>query len=203
MICITDADPTIKKNNKWASAFPFELDGSENCKPLSSHVEELKDKFEDIYNNISVYHPPVNYGKTLEYELCRENPTSPLLITDSFPIQNSAHTPENYQDIISKYDSNLDSITDEYKTKLSIDDFTKNRILDSISKCNWGDEAEKKKAVIAAIYYTIVSNAKGEHAFYLEQKLRDNLNKEGVEKLEFNIPSYIMDALNKTVSNDD
>ena len=203
VICITDADPTIKKNNKWASAFPFELDGSENCKPLSSHVEELKDKFEDIYNNISVYHPPVNYGKTLEYELCRENPTSPLLITDSFPIQNSAHTPENYQDIISKYDSNLDSITDEYKTKLSIDDFTKNRILDSISKCNWGDEAEKKKAVIAAIYYTIVSNAKGEHAFYLEQKLRDNLNKEGVEKLEFNIPSYIMDALNKTVSNDD
>ena len=48
-----------------------------------------------------------------------------------------------------------------------------------------------------------MSNAKGEHAFYLEQKLRDNLNKEGVEKLEFNILSYIMDALNKTVSNDD
>lgn len=203
VVCITDADPTIKKNNKWVSAFPFELDDSEDSKALSSHVTELKDNFETKYNNIFVFYPPIGTGKTLEYELCKENLTSTLLITDSFPSKNSAHTPKNYQDLISKYDSNLDSITDEYKSKLDIADFTKNRILDSISRCNWADDAEKKKAIIAAIYYTIVSDAKGEHAFYLEQNLRENFDKQGEEKLDFNIPNYINDALTKIVSEND
>lgn len=202
VVCITDADPTIKKSNKWVSAYPFELDGSENSKSLSIHVIELKEKFEDKYANIFVFHPPIGTGQTLEYELCKENPSSPLLITESFPSQNSAHTPANYTAIISKYGDNLEVIIEEYKDKLEIKDLTENRILESISKCTWGDETEKKKALIAAIYYKVVSNAKGQHAFYLEQKLRDNFIKEGAEKLEFNVPKYIADALTEIIKKD-
>lgn len=202
VVCITDADPTIKKGNKWDSAFPFELDGTANSKPLSTHVTDLKEKFEDKYANIFIFHPPKGTGKTLEYELCKENPKSPLLITDAFPSQNSAHTPDNYTAIISRYEDDLNAIIEEYKTKLEIDNLDENRILKSISKCTWGDETEKKKALIAAIYYKVVSNAKGQHAFYLEQKLRDNFIKEGAEKLEFNVPTYIADALTEIIKKD-
>ena len=45
VVCITDADPTIKKNNKWNSTFPFVLDSTENSKPLSTHVTELLRNF--------------------------------------------------------------------------------------------------------------------------------------------------------------
>jgi len=202
VVCITDADPTIKKSNKWVSAYPFELDGSDNSKPLSTHVTDLKEEFGDKYSNIFVFHPSIGTGKTLEYDLCKENPSSPLLITESFPSQNSAHTPTNYTAIISKYGDDLEVIIEEYKNKLEIEDLTENRILESISKCTWGDETEKKKALIAAIYYKVVSNAKGQHAFYLEQKLRDNFIKEGAEKLEFNVPKYIADALTEIIKKD-
>jgi predicted ATP-dependent endonuclease of OLD family len=199
VVCITDADPSIKKNNKWVSAFPFELDESENSKSLSAHVTELKEKYEDKYANIFVFHPPIGKGKTLEYELCKENPQSTLLITDSFPSQNSAHTPTNYQEIISKFDDSLDDIIEEYKSKLGIDELKENKILESISTCTWPNEIDKKKALIAAIYYKIVSGAKGQHAFFFEQNLRENFTKEAGEKLDFNVPKYIIDALTEIV----
>ncbi len=197
-VCITDADPTIKKDNKWASAFPFKLDDTENSNPLSSHVTYLIENFENIFPNISIYHPHCGKGKTFEYEIGKENPTSELLITKTFPSQNSAHTPENYQDIISKYPNDLDDIIQEYKNKLGIDTIEDSKILADISNCEWDDE-EKKKALIAAIYYKIVSNAKGEHAFYFEQQLRENFKKEAEEKSQFNVPDYITCALTKIV----
>lgn len=199
VVCITDADPVIKKNNKWISAFPFELDSTENSKPLSSHVIELKDNFEANYSNIFVYHPPRGSGKTLEYEICKENPTSSLLITNSFPSQNSAHTPANYRDVILKFEDDLDAIIEEYKIKLGIANLNENEILSSISNCTWADEVDKKKALIAAIYYKIVSNAKGEHAFYFVKNLRENFLKEGDAKLDFNVPEYIIDAINEII----
>ena len=197
VVCITDADPVIKKNNKWVSAFPFVLDGTEDSKPLSTHAIELKTDFEDKFSNISIFHPEGGKGKTLEYEIAKENPTSGLLITDSFPSQNSAHTPENYSNIISKYVDTLDDIIQEYKTKLGINNIDDNTILSGINSCDWGDEEDKKKALIAAIYYRIVSNSKGEHAFYLEQNLRENFKQAAAEKKDFNIPNYISNALSK------
>ena len=198
VVCITDADPTIKKNNKWVSAFPFVLDNSENSNPLSTHITELKNNFEAHFSNIFVFHPESGKGKTLEYEVGKENPTSELLITASFPSQNSAHTVENYKDIISKYTNTIEEIIQEYQNKLGVDDLNKNEILVGVSNSNW-EEDDKKKALIAAIYYKIVSNSKGEHAFYIAQNLRENYRKEGKAKLEFNIPGYIQDALIKIV----
>lgn len=199
VVCITDADPTIKKSNKWISAFPFKLDNSADSNPLSSHVVELIEDFENKFPNIKIFHPPSGFGKTLEYEIGKENPTSELLITESFPSQNSAHTPQNYRDIISKYVNDLNDIIQEYKNKLGIDDISENKILVEISNCDWDSEDDKKKALIAAIYYKIVSTTKGENAFYFEQKLRANFKKEGDAKLQFNIPDYIKRALTTIV----
>ncbi len=198
VVCITDADPTIKKNNKWVATFPFILDNTENSKPLSTHVTELKKNFEKPFENIFIFHPESGQGKTLEYEIGKENPTSELLITDSFPSQNSAHTPENYKDIISKYGNTIEEIIQEYQSKLGIDNLNENEILDGISNCDWTEE-DQKKALLASIYYTIVSNSKGEQAFYLEQNLRENNQKEDEDKKGFNIPYYIKDALRKIV----
>lgn len=196
VVCITDADPTIKENNKWISAFPFVLDKTENSKPLSTHVTELKDNFETPCENIFVYHPPSGTGKTLEYDIAIENPTSEILITNSFPRQNSAHTSTNYKEILEKYSDSLQELIQEYQNKLGIDDPNENDILAGICNSNWS-EPDKKKALIAAIYYRIVSNSKGEHAFYFAQNLRENFQKEGEDKKEFHIPSYIQNALTK------
>jgi len=198
VVCITDADPTIKKNNKWISAFPFVLDDTENSKPLSTHVSELKNVFETPHENIFVFHPISSSGKTLEYEIAKENPTSELLITDSFPKQNSAHTSANFKDLLEKYPDTLQEIIQAYQNKLGIEDLYVNEILAGISNCDWV-EKEKKKALIAAIYYNIVSNSKGEHAFYFEQSLRENYKKKGNKKKDFNVPIYIQDAIKKMV----
>lgn len=202
IVCITDSDPSIKINNRWNSAYPFELDDSDNSNPLSSHVQELKDNFEAEFSNIFIFHPPEKYGKTLEYEICKDNPESLLLITESFPKQNSAHTSSNYKDIISKFNDGLEEIMEVYKDKLGIENSNENKILDSISKCGWRNEEKKKEALIAAIYYKIVSNAKGEHAFYLEKNLRENYLKQD-NKSEFKIPSYIKNALIEITKEDD
>ena len=196
VVCITDADPTLKRNNRWVSAFPFELDSTSNSNPLSNHVSELKKEFEAQFGNIFIFHPEVGKGKTLEYEICKNNPTSKLLITSSFPSQNSVHVSANYEALISKYAESLEELMQEYQSKLGIDDFKENEILHAISNCNW-DEDDRKIALIAAIYNKIVGKSKGENAFYLEQNLRENFKKDDNEKKEFNVPDYISAALRK------
>jgi hypothetical protein len=71
-------------------------------------------------------------------------------------------------------------------------------ILKSITNCTW-DETEKKKAVIAAIYYKIIEHSKGEQAFYFEEKLRENINEEKNERQNFVVPVYIQSALEMIV----
>jgi predicted ATP-dependent endonuclease of OLD family len=194
VVCITDADPTIKRDNRWLSTFPFNLDETENSKSLSSHVEDLETEFEDKYDNIEIFYPFPGIGKSFEYEIAKENPTSELLITDSFPKQNSAHTVENFKALLGKYSGTIQELIHEYQTKLEIEDPNENKILEGISKCSW-DEDDRKNALIAAIYYKIVSEIKGEHAFYLGQNLRENFKKPDGERLDFHIPLYIEDAI--------
>ncbi len=198
VVCITDADPTIKKNNRWVSTFPFALDATENSKSLSSHVIDIETDFASKCNNIFVYSPEGGKGKTLEYEIAKVNSTSELLITDSFPKQNSVHTVENYKALLAKYDDGLDELINEYKDKLGVDDVTENEILNGISSCNWNDN-ERKESMISAIYYKIVSTSKGAHAFYLEQNLRKNFIASPADKKPFVVPIYIVNALNKIV----
>jgi len=197
IVCITDADPTIKKGNNWVSAYPFMLDSldDEETKALSFHINDLKTDYSEKYENIYLFHPKVGKGKTLEYELAINNSKSELLITPSFPSQNSAHTPENFRHLQSIIDQETENIIDKYREMRGIDDINEDKILSGINNCTW-DEEEKNIAFIAAIYHRIVRNAKGEHAFYLEKNLRENLDKDDGQ-LDFNIPDYIESAINK------
>ncbi|WP_163381370.1 AAA family ATPase [Cyclobacterium sp. SYSU L10401] len=195
-VCITDADPTKKKGEKWISAFPFELDKGPNSNELSSHVAELKNDFETKHQNIFVYHPEAGKGVTLEYDLALQNPKSDLLITDAFPSQNSPHTANKYNSISSK--GTLKEVMDEYMKSLAITDLQENRILKAIENSTW-KEKDKKKALMAAIYLTIVKKSKGAHAFYLEKNLRDNYAL-GSKKQDFKIPGYIKNAITKVTS---
>jgi len=195
IVCITDADPSVKKNNKWESVFPFLLEHYEENKALSTHVQELKSNYDQVYDNIFIYHPEEGKGKTLEYELALINPDSELLITHSFPSQNSAHTPKNFSELQGMIAGETEAMVTRYQEMRGIENIEVDEILAGISASSWED-LEKNKALIAAIYYTIVKNAKGEHAFFLEKQLRENLEKEeGI--LEFNIPEYIQNALQK------
>lgn len=198
VVCITDADPVIKNNNRWVSTYPFILDSYEENKPLSSHVEILINDFEDQFDNIFICHPKKGFGKTLEYEIARANPTSELLITASFPSQNSAHTEENFKAVQSMFDESADDMVEEYRTKLGIDELSENEILNGINQSTW-EEIDKRKGLIAAIYTKIISNSKGEHAFHFEKKLRENYQK-NENKEEFTIPDYIKDAIEKVVA---
>jgi len=198
VVCITDADPSKKVNNYWVSAYPFELENHDDeTQPLSSHVNNLIKNYEDNFDNIFVSHPKSGLGKTLEYEIARANPSSDLLITDSFPSQNSAHTEENFRDIQAKIEDSIEDMIEEYRVKLGINDLSENKILNGISQSTWEDEEEKKKALIGAIYYKIINNAKGEHAFHFEKKLRKNYRAE--EKKEFKVPGYIKQAIEKVI----
>ncbi len=192
VVCITDADPTIKKGNRWHSTYPFILDNSDNSKSLASHITELKERFQTPFQNIKICHPEEGKGKTLEYELARYNPTSNLLITDSFPSQNSPHSRENYIELLRKHENvSIDKLISEYSSKLG-DNAESDEIINGIRDCDWAED-DKKNAFIAAIYHRIVSKTKGEHSLFLEQNLRENLAREIPEK--FVIPDYLKNAI--------
>ena len=76
MVCITDADPTKKEREpegsnikRWKKCYPFELNQNIDefeYKSLSTHVDNLIE-FKKLFENIEVYTPPRDKGKTLEY----------------------------------------------------------------------------------------------------------------------------------------
>jgi putative ATP-dependent endonuclease of OLD family len=198
VICITDSDPEAQGgDNKWRACFPFQLKGTTKFKALATHVSELKNEFDSKYNNISVAHPIEGFGKTLEYELARYNAQSELIITDCFPLSNSPHTAQKFKKVQTEYIKDkkaFSKVLDVYETFMESDKQKKyfGFLKAQISASSFSDE-EKSAALIATIYYNIVKNLKGEHAMFLEKKLRDNLTS-GVPQL-FVIPKYIKDAI--------
>lgn len=201
VVCITDADPEIKdEDNKWRGCFPFQLKEDDNSKSLASHVTELKSDFAGKFKNIFVFHPKEKEGKTLEYELVRYNPLSDLIFTNCFPSEKSPHTIENFKKLQAKYNKDnkgFISLINLYEsfltTKISKDKFAK--LKEEITACDITEE-EKTKSFLAAIYYNIVKSLKGEHAFFLEQNLRKDLEKNSPE---FIVPEYINDAITKVL----
>jgi putative ATP-dependent endonuclease of the OLD family len=65
--------------------------------------------------------------------------------------------------------------------------------IDSLEQSNW-DPEEKQRAKKATSYLNYAQDQKGDAAFKLAEKLRDNLK--SPESKEFNIPAHIKDALN-------
>jgi predicted ATP-dependent endonuclease of OLD family len=192
VVCITDADPTI--NGK--ACFPFQLNGQGTA--LASHLTTLQTNFEQKFNNINIFHPVEGKGKTLEYELVGCNPKSELILTSSFPSQNSANTIDNFKLL----QTELDTTPDDYK-KIAVKyrefGLTEKQEERLNKYCQCLDAAgiendEKSIALLSALYYNIVSDIKGEHSMLLEANLREDLEK---EIPEFKVPNYITDALTK------
>ena len=72
------------------------------------------------------------------------------------------------------------------------------KIIELIDSSDWND-SDKKKALIAAIFYQAIENIKGEYAFYLEKQLRENLSKKD-KREAFSIPIYISDSIKSITS---
>lgn len=199
--CITDADPTRKEKKKgeeaeeeketgksnWKACLPIELginDEDFDYKGLSSHIQTLTDQIQDN-NNIKVYHPKENEGKTLEYDLSISNPSSELLLTDTMT-KTGKNGRQSLKEMFKKYrdGENLDDLLSSCKN---------NEIKGMIADSNWDNE-KKKKALIASVYYQSVKDAKGIHAFILEKQLRDNLSKTE-DKKDFKVPDYLKNCI--------
>ncbi len=188
--CITDLDPARKEKTKESAKF-------EKCYPFEMYTEPEKydyelnsimEKYEEgKHPNIRSFTQDKVYGKTLEYQLAFENPKCKLLLTPS--LQNR----DELNDLMIMIDENkeLNSMLE----RLRASDENK-RIQDSILSSNeepWIDEI-KKKSIIASRYLNSVG--KGENALELSSILRDNLCEKGkAEYKEFNVPTYIKDAI--------
>jgi len=192
VVCITDADPTIDGK----ACFPFQLNGQGTA--LASHLTTLQTKFEQKFNNINVYHPVEGKGKTLEYEIVGCNPKSELILTSSFPSQNSANTIDNFKLLQTELDSNPDDykkIAETYRG-FKLTDKQEEKLYKYCQCLEAKDieNDEKSIALLSALYYNVVSDIKGEHSMMLEANLREDLAK---ETPEFRVPDYITDALTK------
>jgi len=200
VVCITDSDPAKKgTDNKWRGCYPFELTESKDSKSISTHVSEIIEDYEGKFENIYVFHPEPNKGKTLEYELARYNPSSELIFTESFPKEKSPHTIENIkilQSHFNKTPKDYSGLIELYVKTLSEKRKKKiGKILTRITDSSLKSE-EKSIALISMIYYSVVKNLKGEHALFLEKNLRNDL----LEDIpQFIVPQYLNDAINEVL----
>jgi putative ATP-dependent endonuclease of the OLD family len=196
VVCITDADPSRKQQSiddeefkrNWKSCYPFEL----NMEPLAykylamaTHASDLRQTAKD-FDHIRISTPIEGIGKTLEYELAHCNPSCSLLLTECFPTKG-----KNKKELLKQMMAAVKD-TKEFTEISAIclhDD-----IINGIKISNWKED-DKTKALIAACYHRAVENAKGEHAFLLEEQLRQNLSLPVTERLEFAIPKYLKDSI--------
>ncbi|MDU2064069.1 MAG: AAA family ATPase [Sporomusaceae bacterium] len=188
--CITDIDPARKaigkENAKLKRCYPFEIQADSKEYEYKLNIEMNK-YGKGKHKNIRSFTQDSIYGKTFEYQLAFENPTNRLLITPS--IQN--HDELEALMKLAENGNKLESLLDKLRES---DENT--RIIESINNINnyyWDDDT-KKRAIIAARYLNSVG--KGENALELSSVLNENLIKKGTEEYrDFNVPSYIRDAI--------
>lgn len=185
VVCITDRDPERKiistDKQSFKKCYPFEMQID-----TTTYEYRFNKRDEDYSSNIEFFLQDDVFGKTLEYDLIRYNPTFEGLITDSM--------------------SNKKEITDLMKLlgegkglEELCDRLSKSeenaRIIEAIKQTNltWR-EADKKIALIAARYLNSVG--KGVNALELAYVLQENLAKHGKEGyVEFVVPKYIKEAI--------
>lgn len=181
IVCLTDIDPCRKKNlpnADYEACYPYEYNIDTVNYNYMHHAETEVAQYAS-HPNIRFYRQDPMYGKTLEYDIMRENPNCELLLTDSV---------SNISEIKAMMaERNLNDMID----KLRKSD-TNTRIKTSIDASGWTDE-EKRKAVLASRYLNSVS--KGSNALELNVALMANLEKPEADRIEFHVPQYIVDAL--------
>ena len=181
IVCLTDIDPCRKRNlpnADYEACYPYEYNIDTVNYNYMHHAETEVAQYAS-HPNIRFYRQDPMYGKTLEYDIMRENPNCELLLTDSV---------SNISEIKAMMaEQNLNDMID----KLRKSD-TNTRIKTSIDASGWTDE-EKRKAVLASRYLNSVS--KGSNALELNVALMTNLEKPEADRIEFHVPQYIVDAL--------
>lgn len=181
IVCLTDIDPCRKKNlpnADYEACYPYEYNIDTVNYNYMHHAETEVAQYAS-HPNIRFYRQDPMYGKTLEYDIMRENPNCELLLTDSV---------SNISEIKAMMaEQNLNDMIDKLKKS-----DTNTRIKTSIDASGWTDE-EKRKAVLASRYLNSVS--KGSNALELNVALMTNLEKPEADRIEFHVPQYIVDAL--------
>ena len=181
IVCLTDIDPCRKKkgdDKNYEVCYPYEYNIDTDNYDYKHHADTEVDQYV-VHPNIRFYRQDVTYGKTLEYDLMRENPNCELLLTDSV----------SNRDEIKAMMAELD--VNKMMGKMRNSE-ANTRIKSSIGQSGWEDE-EKRKALLASRYLNSVS--KGSNALELNVTLMDNLEKTEAERKEFHVPQYIIDAL--------
>lgn len=181
IVCLTDIDPCrrekVPKAN-YESCYPYEYNLDAAKYEYKHHAETEIAQYE-THPNIRFYSQNPIYGKTLEYDLMRENPNCELLLTES--VSNISEIKEMMAE------QNLETMIDMLRKSE-----TNSRIKASIEVSRWTKE-EKRKAVLASRYLNSVS--KGSNALELNVALMNNLEKPEADRKEFKVPQYIINAL--------
>ncbi|EEK16620.1 RecF/RecN/SMC N-terminal domain protein [Porphyromonas uenonis 60-3] len=181
IVCLTDIDPCRKKHGSdeaYEACYPYEYNIDADNYDYKHHADTEVIQYAD-HPNIRFYRQDVTYGKTLEYDIMRENPDCELLLTDSV---------SNLKEIKAMM---AEEDVNEMMNKMRTSE-TNSRIKTSIGASEWTDE-EKRKALLASRYLNSVS--KGSNALELNVALMANLEKSATDRKEFNVPRYIVDAL--------
>lgn len=181
IVCLTDIDPCRKKkepDGEYEVCYPYEYNIDTASYDYKHHADAEVVQYAD-HPNIRVYRQDVKFGKTLEYDIMRENPDCELLLT------NSVSNRKEIKAMMAEQDVN------EMISKMR-DSKANTRIKASICVSGWSDE-EKRKALLASRYLNSVS--KGCNALELNVALMANLEEPAADRKEFNVPKYIVDAL--------
>ena len=180
--CLMDADPARKeklnderRQKCWPYALYLDCDTYDYF-PVSGVVKNLLAMRDRSPENIKICFS----CKTLEYDLALANPQLPLLITKSC-----------------KHETDLRALAENPAT-----------VPKPLQSLLEGDKSDTIEALtarpdlamhrFATCYLLCVEDAKGEHAFELEQQLRENDSKSETARKPFVCPDYIKDAIHWT-----
>lgn len=181
IVCLTDIDPCRKKNlpdEEYEACYPYEYNIDTANYNYKHHADAVVAQY-TTHPNIRFYRQDVTYGKTLEYDIMRENPDCELLLTNSV---------SNLKEIKAMMaEQNLNEMMRKMRNSEE-----NTRIKASIVASRW-PENEKRKALLASRYLNSVS--KGSNALELNVALMTNLEKPAADRKDFHVPQYIVDAL--------
>jgi len=175
--CITDRDPEKKFADGFEKCYPFEvLDvGDYKANPVLQNIND---------RNIRYFSQDAKFGKTLEYDLIRHNPTLELLLGET--VSNLAELKKLMKHVTAL--SSIEEMTAEFhKSKETA------RIAEAIMLTKDWSDAERRIAIVASRYLNSVG--KGENAIQLANSLLQNLDAPVADRKEFVVPDYLRDAI--------
>ena len=172
--CIVDADPArkLKSGGKRKKCHPYQIDVEEEKYEYyasSGVVGNLNTMIKGC-DNIKI----CSGDKTLEYDIALCNDCCELLLTPELP------SLEDLRLFIQNQDNGLRELLEDDEMEC----------LEAIS-----DSAKKKEAEFATYYLKCAEGLKGEHALMLQQQLNENFEKKEEDRLNFEVPPYIADAI--------